>query len=288
MLTEEFDEINSIKDLQKDAKNIGKYFDAIVRLKPGDTEVLNQLRQALQALPPAEELSQMADELRNQGKSLLDRACQLRAAGFKRWETAFIRQARETGKSVREFTRGWRVGPLELQVKPEEALARFLYNGEILVKWQPVNNADDLMEMENRAILMLDNLTLPVELLVNVIWEAYQEAGRRNQYGNHALVPIAELYREVRINLIRHSLAGKAPQKKLDQYLDFPKWAFLYNLDLLRALGAIVPLDKRLVWQTGSIAEVSKGKGFILNGLEAMNEYKVMVYVSAASEVTLL
>lgn len=286
-IEEGFDEGKAIKSFQKDVKSIGKYFEAFSKLKTGDAEVLDRLGKALKAIPPAELLGPAVEELRNNGLGLLDKAYQIRAADFKRCETAFIRQARDAGKATREFTQGWRVGSLELQVKREESRASFLYNGEILVKWQPVSTADDLIEMEKKALSMLEKLTLNQELLVRVMWEAYCEASRRNQKNlNHSLVAISDLYREVRIALIRHSLDGKAPQKKLGEYTDFPKWAFLYNLDLLRALGSSVPTERRLTLETGSMKEVSKGKGFVVNGLQARNEYKVMVYASATSGVS--
>lgn len=281
-----FNEVQAIKDFQKDVKNIAKYLDTFTKLKTADAEVLDKLRKALKALPQSEIMVQAIEELRSNGTVLLETAYQQRADGFKRCETTYIHMAKEEGKLVREFTQGWRVGPLELQVKREEARASSLYNGETLIKWQPVSSADDLAAMEKKALSMLEQAALSEELLVNVFWEAYQEAGRRNRGFNQSLVQLADLYREVRITLIRHSLDGKAPQKKLDQYTDFPKWAYLYNLDLLRALGSKVPAEQRLAFQTGSMNEVSKGKGFVLNGLDAMNEYKVMVYVSAASGVS--
>lgn len=286
MQEELFDEVKAIKDLQKDVKGIVKYFDAVIKLKTGDAEVLDQLAKALKNLPPAEDITQAVEELRGKGKTVVEMARQQRADGFKRCETAFIRQAREEGKSIREFTQGWRVGPLELQVKREEARASFLYNGESVLKWQAISSADDLLTMEEKALKLLEQVALPEDILVNIFWEAYREAGRRKTKGlNQSLVLLADLYREVRIALIRHSLNGKTPQKKLTQYTEFPKWAFLYNLDLLRALGATVPAEQRLVLQTGSMNEVSKGKGFVVNGLDAMNEYKVMVYVTTASGV---
>ncbi len=282
-----FDEVKAIKDFQKDIKIVMKFFEVFTKLKPGDAEIIDQLGKALKALPQAEIIGQATEELRVKGTKILEIASKQRADGFKRCETAFIRNARETGKSVREFTQGWRVGPLELQVKREEARASFLYNGEMLLKWESISTAEDLATMEKNALSMLEQAALPGTILVEAFWEAYISAVKRNHTGvNPSLVQLLELYREFRISLIRKYMEGKAPNKKIDRYVDFPKWAFLYNLDLLRALGSNIPPERRLILQTGSMNEVSKGKGFVLNGLDAINEYKVMVYVLAPSGVS--
>lgn len=288
MQTEElFDEVKAIKDFQKDVKSIMKFYEVFIKLKSGDAEILDQLGKALKALPQSEIVGQATEELRIKGTRILETASKQRADGFKRCETAFIRNTREMGKSVREFSQGWRIGPLELQVKREEACASFLYNGETILKWQSISTAEDIATMEKNALSMLDQAKLPEPILVEAFWEAYLAAVSKNHTGsNPSLVQLLELYREFRISLIRNYLEGKAPNKKIDKYIDFPKWAFLYNLDVLRSLGSNIPPERRLILQTGSMNEVSKGKGFVVNGLDAMNEYKVMVYVLAASGVS--
>jgi len=83
-----------------------------------------------------------------------------------------------------------------------------------------------------------------------------------------------DFYKEVRIALIRNCLVKK-PTSKIDKYLDFPLWAFLYNLDIYRSLE--IPIEQKLGFQTGS--QVESSKGLVINGLNPQDDYKVMCYV---------
>lgn len=81
--------------------------------------------------------------------------------------------------------------------------------------------------------------------------------------------------------LVRHELEGQPPDRKL-RWGELPRWAFLYNLDRYRALGAAVPEARRLGLQTGSQQE-SRGFGMVVNGLDAQQDYKTMSFVVPAA-----
>jgi hypothetical protein len=90
------------------------------------------------------------------------------------------------------------------------------------------------------------------------------------------LVPLVDFYRQLRLTLVRRDL-GQRPDKKLS-YVEFPQWAFLYNLDRYRSLSSNIPRETRLVVQTGSQQETQRF-GMITDGLDARQDYKVVCYV---------
>jgi len=81
----------------------------------------------------------------------------------------------------------------------------------------------------------------------------------------------------VRVALVRRELAREQPDKKL-RWGELPRWAFLYNLDRYRALGAAAPDAGRLGLQTGSQQE-SRTIGVVVNGLDAHQDYKTMCFI---------
>lgn len=282
---DDYNETQLFKDLQKEAKSLAKWFDKISKIKYSDQQFLVKLDKALQTLPEDTEFLQLYGDFKRNIQSFIVSAHTYRANNIKRLAAAYIRSAQQAGIQLREFTRGWRLGPLELQVDLEQAQISFWYNHENLIKWQSVGTVEDIQKAEQTALTMLEKAALPAEVLIQVFWEAYLEARRRNSRSLDAsLVSLNEFYREVRITLIRNRLNPKKPNMKIDRYVEFPKYAFLYNIDLYRQMSSQIPAEIRLAWQTGSMNEVNKGNGMIVNGLDAINEYKVMCYVRQAAE----
>jgi len=109
-----------------------------------------------------------------------------------------------------------------------------------------------------------------------VFFDAYEYLKwKRNQRGlsNDRTVPAREFYKEVRVALLRKRLELKQSPK------DLQLWAFLYNLDLYSASITQIPQTKRLGLQSGSQHEVSKGLGIVVNGLDALQDYKTICYI---------
>lgn len=281
--TDEINEKTCLRSLQNDFSKIINMFNAILRVTPGRVDSLDKIDAALKKLPEGDTLGKLIDELREKINNFINEARRERALSFKRFEADFVRTAREQ-KYIREMDQGWRVGALEIQVKRERSQIRLLYNEEVIIRWQPVGNRQDIDKAEERAMAMLNGAKLPANMLVEVFWNAYEQAEESRKKAGKAygqLVPILDFYQEVRLALIRYQLKGKKPDKKLS-YAEFPRWAFLYNLDHYRLLVSNVPEEKRLGFQTGSQGDVSSGMGVVINGLDAREDYKVVCYVIPA------
>lgn len=280
-----FNETQYFKEVQKEAKSLSKWFENIAKIKTSDPQALEQLDKALQTLPDDTEFIHLYQAYKNKARSFVATARHNRANNIKRLISAYIRDSQQSGKATREFIKGWRIGPLELQINFEQAMIRFCYNQENLTKWQSVGSVEDIQKVEEAALTLLEKAALPPELLISVFWEAYLEARKRNSRSLDAsLVAINEFYREVRIALVRSRFETKKPHVKLDRFIEFPKYAFLYNLDLYRSLTTQIPAEIKLAWQTGSMKEVNKGNGVVVNGLNAINEYRFICYVKQAQE----
>lgn len=281
----EFDEKLALREIQKEFKNISKYLEPFVNLKQ-EPDSLEKLTKALNSLPSGEIFSKVIEELKTKSNNILKEAQTIRSQSFKRIEAEYIRRVKENGKVVRESSNGWRVGPVELQLKPEMSQIRILYNREILLNWLPVSSAEDIFKAEEKALSILGKVTIPDGDLVLVCWEAFDQARKRQSTKTNAnLVLLSDFYKEFRIALVRLFFERKSPTSKIDWASDVPKWAFLFNLDRFRALGSIVPTEKRIGLQTGSQQEVSQGKGMVLNGLDPLQDYKMMCYVFPAKGV---
>lgn len=280
-----FNETLSFKEVQKEAKSLSKWFESIAKIKASDPQALAQLDKALQTLPDDAEFVHLYQAYKNKAQAFVDTARHNRANNIKRLISAYIRDAQQGGKATREFIKGWRIGPLELQINFEQAMISFCYNQENLTKWQSVGSIEDIQKAEEAALTLLEKAALPPELLSRVFWEAYLEARKRNARSlDTALVAVNDFYREVRIALVRSRYETKKPHLKLDRFIEFPKYAFLYNLDRYRSMTAQIPSEIKLAWQTGSMSEVNKGNGVVVNGLDAANEYRFICYVKQAQE----
>jgi len=281
----DFNETQSFKEIQKEAKSLSKWFENIAKIKASDPQALAQLDKALQTLPDDTEFIHLYQAYKNKAQSFVTTARQNRANNIKRLISTYIRDAQQSGKTTREFIKGWRIGPLELQINFEQAMISFYYNQENLTKWQSVGSVEDIKKAEAAALTLLEKAALPPELLTRVFWEAYLEARKRNSRSmDESLVAINDFYREVRIALVRSRFETKKPHVKLDRFVEFSKYAFLYNLDLYRAMTSQIPAEIKLAWQTGSMSEVNKGNGVVVNGLNAANEYRFICYVKQAQE----
>lgn len=283
---DKYNEKDVVKALQKEAKKIAKALDAFAKVKVSDPNLLDKLNKALDSIPNASEIVESIESFQSAARSSLDMALQVRVENIKKIETAYIRKMIGMGKAVREFDNGWRVGPLEIQVNRQSARISSWYNNENLIKWQSVADVEDIEKIENKSLDMLAKAAIPKDIIFQSFWDAYQAALTNKADKNDSqLVSITDFYRELRIVLVRQRIAGKSVYRKINKYVDFPKWAFLYNLDVYRSLFGAVKSEQMLTLQIGSMSEVSKGNGYIINGLDAESEYKVMCYIRPIIEV---
>ncbi|MGI8855453.1 MAG: hypothetical protein ACR2JW_06865 [Thermomicrobiales bacterium] len=247
-------------------------------VRPAAADAADRIERVLRRLPPGAMIGAAIDELRGQLESALAEQRRVNIEAFGLHEAAFIRAAREAGIALREQNAGWRVGPIEFVFRRGAAQACAMYNHEEIVRWTAVADVSDLDKIVQRGQALLDRAraSLPDDLLIAVIWDAYVTArAARAAARAHSpdTVPVLDFYRDLRFALVRHDLAGKRPETKL-AHAEMPKWAFLYHLDRYRALSAEMPTERRLGFQTGSQAESTRGRCVTLNGLDAAQEYK--------------
>lgn len=279
MDTKELNFREEIKRLQKDLSLLNKPCEAITKLKPGDSEILAKLEKARQALPPGELHGKRMDEINHQLQQIIGKANAELSQQFKLLESQYIREIRSNGQNHRETASGWRIGRFEMHTSADKAQVRFAYNEEVVVNWQTVSSVEEIKELEKQAGALLDKWALPAEEMPDLFMEAFRSVGFMQEGTHKELVNIGDFYRELRLVLIRHSDLRSKPQTKVSKFVEFPRFAFIYNLDLYRQLAGSLPEGKKLGFQTGSMKEVNAGKGFVVNGLEPDKDYKMMCYM---------
>jgi len=270
-----------LPQIQAEFRRLSAPLAAFTKAKASDPKHIERLDAALKWLPPGELVGQTLEELRERMARYVVDARRERIQAFRPLEAEYVREARAAGKSLRERANGWRVDLLELQLQREQARARFYYNREALVPWSPVGAAADLAALEAKARALLARAALPEATLRGVFHDAfgYARDRRRPARASHpGRVPLPDFYRAVRVMLVQYELAEGQPEKKL-RYGELPRWAFLYNLDRYRALGA------ELTLQTGSQQE-SRQFGMVVHGLDAQQDYKTMCYILPAAPAT--
>jgi hypothetical protein len=281
MPEQNWDEKAAITEIITQFQKLAKPLEAVSKLKPGDAEALIKLEAAMKSLTGGTDFGHALDEIVGRAQAVLDEACKMRVQAFGRLETAFIKAVETEGKSVRELDNGWRIGGLELQVEREQSRARILVNREVVLNWAPIQGPDDLPKLVNTANALLEKAALPEQELAGLFYAAYEvarDARRRQGLPAFHRVPALQLYREFFLTLVRREVEANKPGKKIGT-VELPLWAFLYNLDRYRALGAAVPEELRLSMETGSQKEVAQGMGLVINGLDARRDYQVICYI---------
>jgi len=265
-----------LKQLLKDLQGKKKYLDVFSKIDMKKAEGFVEFGKRLRELPKGEILGQAIDEWKTKALSVYEKITNEKRSEFSAYVAEFIRSCRAENMPTREFQNAWRVGPVELQLRPEHGTAQYAYNNQIILKWFPVASANDLLSKYSSVKKQLEDNKLPTDLLADVFFDAYEYLKwKRNQRGlsNDRTVPAREFYKEVRVALLRKRLELKQSPK------DLQLWAFLYNLDLYSASITQIPQTKRLGLQSGSQHEVSKGLGIVVNGLDALQDYKTICYI---------
>lgn len=270
--------MEDIKQSIKNLQNITRCFGNFEKLDLKKAEGLLEFEKLVKSLPSGEIIGKSLDEWRITAGVAIDKNMAARRENFGRFVAEFIRAQREAKTTVREFNNAWRVGSVEMQLRAEQASAQFTYNNEVLFKWFPIASGESLSKQFAEVKKQLEDAALPLEKLIDVFWAAYEflkwKRVQRNDPNPH-VVPAQDFYREVRVALARSSFDAKQPAK------DLPKWAFLYNLDRYLSSSGQILQNKRIGTQAGSQHEVSSGKGIIINGLDANQDYKTICHIIA-------
>lgn len=269
-----------LKSLQKALDSVLRPFLTILKVRLSNPKAMEQLTQALQAVPSGAAIVEPIDTAVAALRRYVDEHRSARESSFRRIEAAFISSVRERGGSVKELESGWRIGFAELAMDRPQGRASVLYNGETVVSWRPVQSDMDLDKLIDEAEKRLAAAELPHDQLRTVMSAAYAEARRTGSTGR---VPMPDFFRAFRLALVHDDLRSGKPEKKL-RHAEFPRWAFLYNIDRYRERASEVGAD-RLDFEPGSQADNAKGLGMVVNGLARDGVHKKVCYVVRSSEV---
>jgi len=242
-------------------------------------EKLEELEKTLNLLPSGAVFGGALDEWAKKVRSAIYAEREARSEEFWKIFNEFVRTQRELGTKVREFSKSWRVGLLEIGLRPERSEVRLSYNEETVAGWKAVTTAGELKGLYDAAVDKLKKSEIPTGVFNDAMWETYKflESTQVNrELFNVWSVPAVDFLKELNVVLYRKSL-----ERKVSKLKDTSKWVFLYNIDLYFSMRREVPSEKRLSLEAGSQMEISKGKGILLNGLDASQDYKVYCYFKA-------
>jgi hypothetical protein len=268
--------IDGLSKLQKELNHhIVGPLQKLCKINLAKPEKLEDFDKLIRALPTGEILGNALNEWVKKVQDAMRVEQTTRKHEFGRILNDFIRLQKETGMKTREFSNSWRIGLLELELRPEFAQVRCRYNEEVLNKWTPITGLEDLRVFYDAASEKLRKSELPFPVLRDAMWEAYEYVMSKQDATmfNRKSVPAKEVIKELKVVLYRKSLERKAPRLK-----ETADWVFLYNIDLYFSRLREVPSDKRLSLEAGSQMEISKGRGIILNGLDAGQDYRIYCY----------
>jgi len=265
----------------KELKDVLKAFNKITEIKPNDKDVLEKLEKFIVS---ASNLSSVFETLNNiivRAKDIIAKEREKMSYNFKLIESELIMELKEKGVPLRECSDGWRIKSIQLKTKPQSSAVSISYNNQTIIDWTRINSKEDIQSLIEQAEKLLSQYLMPKDELIDIFWDAYKFA--RFKSGKD-VVNIFDFYTEVRLIQLRRYLEKNKPDAKITKYTEFPKWAFLYNLDIYRSIWDEIPKNKRLALQTGSMQETMQGKGMYVNGLNPEDDYKIMCYVYEVKE----
>ncbi|WAM30846.1 hypothetical protein [Caldicellulosiruptor naganoensis] len=265
----------------KELKETLKVFNKATEIKPNDKDVLEKLEKFLDGISNLNSIFETLNDIIGKAKDIIAKEKEKISYNFKLIESELIMELKEKGVPLRECSDGWRIKSIQLKTKPQSSAVSISYNNQTIIGWTRVNSKEDIKSLIEEAEKLLFQFLMPKDELIDIFWDAYKYA--RFKSGKD-VVSIFDFYTEVRLLQIRRYLEKNKPDAKITKYTEFPKWAFLYNLDIYRSIWDEIPKDKRLALQTGSMQETMQGKGMYINGLNPDDDYKIMCYVYEAKE----
>lgn len=271
----------SIQPVTRAAAALAARLKPLAGVKPGAASAFRDLEQALDTLGDATTFSAALSDTVAQGRELVRQSRAERAVNLRTAMAGFIRDV-EVDTAVRETALGWRVGRIELELRPDEGVLRSLYDREPLTTWTPILGASDVRTIFASSENLLDKAEIAEDRLVVAFLEAYQYLAARQEGMNlvSRRIALADLLDEIRVVLARTALKSKK-RKDAEAAIQMPRWALLYNADRYRASAAGFAPDQRLMFETGSTRETEK-IGVTMNGLDAARDYERFCYVRRA------
>jgi len=269
-----------IKLIIADYKKLVNRVDPLIKVSIGSNDYLDQLEKSLGNLDkePGFDLAlqQLKSELTGAIREHREKESQNARQAFQ----GFISAMKNRGKQPRESSSNssqWRIGPVELVIKNQRQF-KFRYNEEPITQtWEIPNVQADVEKTFEAACRSLEKSLLRESDMPAIFGETYQSCIRQLPGGSFQQgVKIEDFYKELRITLTRRDISKRSDSKLT--YPEFPKWAFLYNLDTYISRGNSVPPEIRLVLGTANQTESSK-IGFVTNGLDSNSDYKKNSYI---------
>jgi len=274
-----FDETDALKSYLADVQAVLKGILPLSRLKAGQSDLVEALEAAVKRLPPGQPVADGIEELRRKGQALLSDIARGREEAFGRIESQIVNTCRNEGRPIRELDTGWRIGRLEVSVDRPHSRAKLLYNLEPLTEWFAVTTVVGLARAMTDAESKLTAASLPTPTFATALRDAYDRLARPSA----PRVSLRDLYPEFRLAIVRDELKGGKHDRRL-KFAEFPRWAYLHNLDLYRREFSKLAPSVRLVFETGSQEDHAKGRCVVLNGLDASESYKTYCWAYAERE----
>jgi hypothetical protein len=269
-----------LSKLQKElTQQILRPIQKISRVNLSKPEKLEDFYKALSLLPSGMVFGGALDEWTKKVRSAIDTERRARSEDFWKLFNEFTRTQKELGTKSREFSKSWRVGLLEVGLRPDRSEVQFSYNEETVAGWKAVTTARELKALYDAAVDRLKKNEIPTGVLIDAMRETHEFLKSKQvnkDLFNVRSVPAVDFLKELNVVLYRKSL-----ERKVSRLKDTSKWVFLYNIDLYFSKLREVPSEKRLSLEAGSQLEISKGKGILLNGLDASQDYKIYCYFKA-------
>lgn len=280
------DETNELNAIQDRIRNLIKPLRQLADKKWAKPPTIGELEKLREAIPKGATLGEAVDSESEGLRTLVAAIRKARAEAFGRLVSEFIREVIAPGERPTETGSGWRIGEIELELKPETSQARTVYNKTPMFPpsgWTVITAKEDLAKLRERSIEMLKNAEsrIPDDLMKKLLIESYHAAlARRRAAGRPRadLVPILDLHRAFRVALVTYELDDQKPDKTLASGA-MPQWVFLHVLDRYQRMAVQVDQRDRLVFQTGSQAEQAKGMGYMIGGLDPHQNYRVYCHV---------
>jgi hypothetical protein len=274
-------EENSLTAIQKRWQQLARSAGAVANAKPVDAEGFEKFESAFKKLRDVADFKQDVEELHNDTGEAIRVGRLSLVAAFRAAESEFVSGLKKEGKSPKEGDSSWRIGRIELEVRREQAQVRSLYNRVPLTSWRVVSSSTEFQKLIEESDKKLDDAEIPDAMRDRAIWDAYDHLcskAKSSDPKRSARISLQELYREVRVAIVRAELSSGQPDRKL-KYAELPKWAYLFNIDRYRATASDRASHRVLALETGSQKESARALTF--NGLKQNQEYKRYCWATA-------
>lgn len=170
-----------------------------------------------------------------------------------------------------------RTGILMMEASPDRVSARVLYNDAPIVDWSIVTSVKDYIDLEAEAKTKIEKYALPEDAFIVAFHSAVNELSLRGK-SDTKLVKLQNVYPEIIVQKVRQSIMHSKGRGRIAP-LEYPYFAFLFNLDKFKTDSSSLPQEKQLTFYTGSQVE-TESFGVTLNGLDPEQPYKRFCFVA--------